>query len=132
VRHDKSAIEPPSTSKRSSFEQGLIKLNAHEYAEAIVLLKSAADEGNPVASYEVAKLELGLDPDPAGVARDPNDGETYMLQAATGGFPAAQVYIGKEHQDKGDISGAREWYVKAANQGYPEADVQLATLQNRR
>lgn len=96
-------------------------------AEAVSLLQSAIDAGNPFASYLLAKLiERGGTPneqlDPLGL----------LTEAADGGYAPAQSDLGERYETgngvAGDYTEAARLYQLAADQGYGLASYKLGVF----
>lgn len=83
----------------------------------------AADQGNAAAQYQLSRLYyFGL-----GVAEDSGKAWSLLHSAANQGLPYAQNSLGEslEYND-GDRRSAAVWYAKAAEQGYADAQCNLA------
>jgi len=93
-----------------------------------VALRSAVEQGDPKAMFEVATRYA----EGRGVPADPAEAANWYRQAATLGLAAAQYRYGsileKGTGVKRDLNAAVDWYQKAAQQGNASAMHNLAVL----
>jgi|GEM_PF-3406419 tetratricopeptide (TPR) repeat protein len=121
---------PPATERPDVlYRQGLSRLIGGDLPAAATLFAGAADKGHPRAAYELAKLNLGLYSGP--FSGNADEGLRLMREAADGGVPAAQLYMGVEAEKSGDIGTAVDWYKKAADERNTEAKERLRRLQQK-
>ena len=91
------------------------------FDEAIKLYKASAEQGNPLAQFNLGVLFYD----------DLNDIKEVIelfKKAAKQGAANAQVTLGVLYKKKGDIEEAIYWLEEAAKQGYPLAQFILGTL----
>jgi len=110
------------------FQQGLDAYLDGDYDKAMALWRPAAQEGDPVAAFNVGVLHArGL-----GVEADPAEAMKWYRQAALDGYANAQFNLGAAYYNgEGtdiNISQAVSWWQKAAEQDHPEALYNLAAL----
>jgi localization factor PodJL len=96
--------------------------------EAIGVIKSLAQQGEPAAQYELGVRYA----DGRGVARDPKSAAQWFEKAAGQGLAPAQYRLGSLYE-KGigvdrDFGRARKWYQSAADAGNARAMHNLAVL----
>lgn len=123
----------PSAERGNGIAQaavGWMYLNAEgatpDYAEAMKWIRSAAEKGVPEAhEYLATMYERGL-----GTTANQEEAQKWSCLAAREGIPSAQNTVGYEFvtAEKRDYKMAARWFQKAADQGEPTAQVNLATL----
>lgn len=100
-----------------------------DVARGTALLEKAAEEGNPVANFQLAVQSL------SGEKPDLLTGYKYLLSAATGNMVEAQNELGLLYLSgklaAADSAAGIAWLTRAAQGGYPQAQNNLATLYER-
>jgi len=115
-------------SMAESFEDGYAAYGRGDYASALQIWKSLADQGNQSAEYGLGELySLGR-----GVSQDDRQAATWYERAASSGHVRAQSRLGAMY-DEGrgvpkSLSKAMKWYRKAARQGDLHAQVSLGLI----
>ena len=113
----------------AEFQLGLSKLQAGETADAVELIRSAANKGQPAAQYRLAKLyETG-----EGVAADPAVARQLTERAARAGNRIAMHDLALYYAEgRGDvdtsIQTAAGWFEKAAERGVVDSQFNLGVL----
>lgn len=86
--------------------------------------KLAADQGLAAAHANLASLyETGL-----GVASNPVTAIALYERALAGGVTSAALRLGRLQEERGNLAGAADYYVTAANAKVPEADLAAGRL----
>ena len=106
-------------------------LSQGKYAEALTLNRKAADEGNPVAQYNLGDIyDNGQ-----GVPKDSAAAFKWFHKAADQGHIEAQAILGRMYIRGEGVAKApaeaAKWSRKAAEQGHPYAQCNLAELYAR-
>jgi TPR repeat protein len=92
--------------------------------EAFDWYKKAARQGDPLAQWLAGRIiYAGSIP-----GRDLNDATDFLQAAADHGDPFGEYLLGKVKLERQDYPKAAAWFVKAAQQGLPQAQEQLAKL----
>jgi uncharacterized protein len=92
--------------------------------EACGWYKKAAQQDDPLAQWLAGQLiYVGAVP-----SRDLNDASTFLQSAADHGDAFGEYLLGKVKLDRQDYRSAAAWFGKAAKQGLPQAQEQLAKL----
>ena len=110
------------------FEDGVAAYESGDYATALRLNRSLAEQGQSTAQYNLGFMyDKGL-----GVPQDDAQAVTWYRKAAEQGLPLAQGNLGFMY-DEGqgvpqDDAQAVTWYRKAAEQGYPTAQYDLGIM----
>ena len=118
----------PATPQWERYQQGIAQLDAHNFQEALKLLKPLAEGGYTRAQYSLGHLYATR---PGGYR---NDGEAirWYEAAAKRGHAQAQHELGTRHmhgnQLPKDLNRAIEWLEKAAAQGVGQAAQSLGHL----
>ena len=110
------------------FEDGVAAYERGEYGTAFRLWRQFAEQGYPLAQYNLALLyEKGQ-----GIAQDSSEAVKWYRQAAEGGVAAAQVNLAVRYaRGEGvarDNLEAAKWYRLAAEQGDAFAQSSLGTM----
>ena len=118
----------PATPQWELYQKGVAALAAHQFQEAIKLLKPLAEGGYTRAQYSLAQLYATL---PGGYRDDP-EAIRWLKAAAQRGHAQAQHEMGARHlhgnQMPKDLPRAIEWLEKAAAQGIGQAAQSLGHL----
>jgi hypothetical protein len=100
----------------------------HDYAQAMIWYRKAADQGHALAQAGICIL-YGQG---HGVRQDYGEAAIWCRKAADQGLAAAQNYMGLAYRDglgvRQDFSEAMRWYRKAADQGLADAQRDLGYL----
>jgi len=92
--------------------------------EALDWYKKAAQQDDPLAQWLAGRMiYAGSVP-----GRDLNDAISFLQSAADHGDPFGEYLLGKVKLERQDYPNAAAWFGKAAQQGLPQAQAQLATL----
>jgi TPR repeat protein len=92
--------------------------------EAFDWYQKAALQDDPLAQWLAARMiYAGLMP-----GRDLNQASDFLQSSAKHGNPFGEYLLGKIKLERQDYSNAAEWFRKAAEQGLPQAQEQLAAL----
>ena len=101
---------------------------AQDYGKAAELFEKAAAKGHAEAAYNLALLFLAG----KGKAELPQRGFMLMTYAAEKGVTAAMYDLGTLYATgtgtTANVFEAAKWIGKAANEGYPEAEVEFAVI----
>jgi uncharacterized protein len=90
--------------------------------EALELYKKAAQQGDPLAQWLVGRLiYLGEAP-----SHDLNEAASWLEKSSSQNNPFAQYLLGKIAFERGHYDRSAELFRKAAEQGLPHAQLQLA------
>jgi TPR repeat protein len=108
-----NALLAISASSASEMDDAANDIQAGRYSEALAKLIPAAQNGNPLAMYNLGVMYR----DGLGVPRDRERAKGQFLAAAQKGHALAQYGIARLYYDDGDFTQALLWYQKAANQG---------------
>jgi len=84
----------------------------------------AADQDDRLAEWLLGRLYSSG----SGVPRDMERAAGYLKKAAEGDDPFAQYLLGTIESDRHNYSNAVNWFRKAAEQGIPQAQLQLGEL----
>jgi len=100
------------------------KFTAKEPGLALSWYRKAAQQGDPLAGWLAGRVIY------AGLAapRDLNEAGNLFASSAQDGNPFAQYLLGKVKLERQQYSQAADWMRKAAEQGLPQAQLQLALL----
>jgi TPR repeat protein len=106
---------------------GVAAYGAGRVDEARRIFERLSRDGSPVADYNLGVMHLRGDL-PGGVAR----ALPLLRRAADAGFVTAMFDLGRLHEDgtatdRPDLAGAHRWYLRAAEAGSVEAQVEAAT-----
>jgi len=100
---------------------GMQAYNKHDYANAIVLLKQEAENGDRISQYALGYIYASGQ----GIPRDDTEAVKWYRMAADQGYAVAQTSIGISYEHgqgvERNLSEARKWFEKAAAQGDPRA-----------
>ena len=107
------------------YQQGVVRYRAGDHAGAAVLVRKAADAGNPTATYEMGYLyEFG-----DGVPKNPAQSAQWYERGARMGNAAAEAAVGQLYEDGNVVQEnwdtAAQWYTKSAQQGYVMGEFRL-------
>jgi uncharacterized protein len=99
-------------------------LNPKEPAQALSLYKKAAEQGDPLAEWLAGRMIV------AGLValRDLNEAAALLKPSAEQGNPFGEYLLGMVDLERQQFSQAAEWLCQAAEQGLPQAQLQLARL----
>ncbi len=86
--------------------------------------KKAAKQDDRLADWLLGRLYYNEN----GVPRDLNAAESWLQKAANQGDPFGQQLLGLIRLERNDYPKAADWFRKAAMQGLPQAQAQLAQL----
>jgi len=104
------------------FETG--RATAANAPEAFGWYKKAAQQDDPLAQWLAGRMiYAGAIP-----GRDLNDASGFLQSAADHGDPFGEYLLGKVKLERQDYPNAATWLGKAAGQGLPQAQEQLAKL----
>ena len=90
--------------------------------EALELYKKAAQQGDPLAQWLVGRMIYLGEASP----RDLNDAANWLEKSSSQNNPFAQDLLGKIAFERGHYDRSAELFRKAAEQGLPQAQLQLA------
>jgi len=113
----------------AQFQLGLSHLEAGRDAEAVRLIRLAANQGQPAAQYRLAKLyELGI-----GVTQNHATAMDLLALSAKGGNSVAMHDLGHYYaiganEQEPDINTAVGWFHKAADRGIVDSQFNLGVL----
>ncbi|HHL43101.1 MAG TPA: hypothetical protein ENJ42_05750, partial [Hellea balneolensis] len=113
----------------AQFQLGLVRLESGDDAEAVRLIRLAANQNQPAAQYRLAKLyEAGI-----GVKQSPETAMSLLTMAAKNGNRIAMHDLGHYYtQGVGDtapdIATAAGWFAKAAERGVLDSQFNLGVL----
>lgn len=107
-------------------QQAVARYQAGDHAGAAVLVRKAAEAGNPTATYEMGYLcETG-----DGVAKNAAQSAQWYLRGARMGNAAAEAAAGQLYENGNQVQEnwdtAAQWYMKSAQQGYVMGEFRLA------
>jgi len=116
------------TATAGQLEDGLVVAEHRDYATAIRLWATLAEEGNLHAQYNLGvAYEYGH-----GVTRDHAAAASWFRKAANQGLAAAQLSLGVLYESgvgvPQDFASAVSWYRKAADQGDTAAQLNLGVM----
>lgn len=94
---------------------------------ALGYFRRAAEGGDPLASFKLGCFYEGQD---GVLPPDLDKALTYNLVAARAGYALAQQDVGALYAGHGDKTAARSWLAKAAAQGWPDALMAYAAINN--
>jgi len=118
----------PATPQWELYQKGVAALDAHQFQEALKILKPLAEGGYTRAQYSLAQLYATR---PGGYRDDP-EAIRWLKAAAQRGHAQAQHEMGTRHlhgnQLPKDLARASEWLEKAAAQGIGQAAQSLGHL----
>ena len=118
----------PATPQWELYQKGVAALDAHNFQEALKILKPLAEGGYTRAQYTLGHLYMTR---PGGYRDDP-EALRWFQAAAKRGHAQAQHEIGTRHmhgnQMPKDLTRAIEWLEKAAAQGVGQAAQSLGHL----
>ncbi len=92
--------------------------------EAFDWYKKAAQQDDPLAQWLAGRMIYGG----AIPGRDLNEASQFFQSAADHGDAFGEYLLGQVKLERQDFTGAGVWFRKAANQGLPQAQAQLARL----
>ena len=121
---------PAASASASSMEvqKGREAEDRKDYAGALRWFQKGADQGNPVAQFNIGWMYR----EGWGVTQDYAQALSWFQKAAAQGNVPAQDYIGKMYHDgigvKQDYAAAMEWSLKAAAQGSIRARMRIAVM----
>jgi len=113
----------------AQFQLGLSHLEAGRNAEAVRLIRLAANQGQPAAQYRLGKLyEAGI-----GVKANPDTAMELLARAAKNGNSVAMHDLGHYYAigapgREADITQAAIWFHKAADHGMLDSQYNLGVL----
>jgi hypothetical protein len=93
-------------------------------AQAVEWLKKAAKQDDRVADWVLGRMYY----EGIGTPRDLVQAQTVLQRAANQNDPFGQHLLGMVLAERGQFPQAAKWFEKAANQGLPQAQQQLAML----
>ena len=96
-----------------------------DYVEAIKWYRRAAGRGDADAEYNLGIMYLNGN----GVKKSPSRAIKLLQKSAEQNDISAEKKLGKVYSEEPDYDEALKWYRKAAEQGDPEAKVQVALMQ---
>ena len=107
------------------YQQAVARYQAGDHAGAAVLVRKAAEAGNPTATYEMGYLyEFG-----DGVPKNPAQSAQWYLRGARMGNAAAEAAAGQLYENGNEVQEnwdtAAQWYMKSAQQGYVMGEFRL-------
>jgi hypothetical protein len=125
------ALAVAGTAVAGSFEDAFLAQQQGDYATALRLYKSLADQGDAHAQYSLgAMYEAGQ-----GVPQDYAEAAKWYRKAADQGDAHAQNNLGAMYEAGQGVpqnyAEAAKWYRKAADQGAARAQYNLAVLCDR-
>lgn len=97
---------------------------AAEPGQAAEWYRKAAKQGDPLGAWLMGRLYYTG----AGVARDLNEAESFFQSSADQGNAFGQYFLGRVRLDRQDYAKAAASFRKAAEQGLPQAQYELAQL----
>lgn len=103
------------------YETGMT--TAPEPGQALRWYKKAAESGDSLAEYLVGRMYLTG----TATAVDKISAEKWLLKSASAGNPFAAYLLGVVEEDL-DYRQAPQWYLKAAQQGLPQAQARYGKL----
>ncbi len=108
------------------FQQAVARYRAGDRAGAAVLVRHAAEAGNPTATYEMGYLYENGD----GVPKDPAQSAQWYMRGARMGNAASEAAVGQLYEYGNEVRAnwdiAAQWYMKSAQQGYVMGEFRLA------
>jgi hypothetical protein len=109
-------------------DRGVAAYDSHEYAEALQLLRKAADQEDTRAQYYIGLLYLNGN----GVAKNDQEAFRWLKSSADQDYPYAQVYVGWLYEHgigvASDSAEALAWYRRAAEEGNADAQYDIAVM----
>ena len=107
------------------YQQAVARYQAGDHAGAAVLVRQAAEAGNPTANYEMGYLcEFG-----DGVPKNLAQSAQWYLRGAKMGNAAAEAAAGQLYENGNQVQEnwdtAAQWYTKSAQQGYVMGEFRL-------
>ncbi|WP_416898651.1 MAG: tetratricopeptide repeat protein [Minwuia sp.] len=122
------ALFAPLQKSAAGVQDGAAALERGEYAKAFEIWQPLAEEGDPLAQYNLAQLlRTGH-----GVSRDFVLAAYWYRQAAEQGFARAQYNLGLMNLNGDglakDPSMAAHWFLKSAENRHVDAQIQLGLL----
>jgi TPR repeat protein len=116
-----SLIAPASA---DSLEDAMAAYRRADYANALRLYRSLADQGLAVAQFNVGLMyDIGQ-----GVAQNYPEAMKWYRLAADQGRPDAQYQLGHLYYKQDDYAGAAKWFRLAADQGRADAQSSLGAM----
>lgn len=107
------------------FARATARYNAGDHAGAAVLVRQAAEAGNPTATYEMGYLLQFGD----GVPKDLPQSTQWYMRGAQMGEARSEAAIGRDYelgiQVPENWDAAAQWYMKSAQQGYEQGEFWL-------
>jgi TPR repeat protein len=107
------------------YQQAVARYQAGDHAGAAVLVRRAAEAGNPTATYEMGYLCENGD----GVRKDPAQSAQWYLRGARMGNAASEAAVGQLYEYGNQVQEnwdtAAQWYTKSAQQGYVMGEFRL-------
>jgi TPR repeat protein len=118
---------PPSGEVRAQLELGVRAYEAGRVGDARAIFEALSKQGVPAAAYNLAMMHLRGD-----IAGGVPPALALLRRAADAGFVTAMVQLAHLHEDgtatgRADLEAALGWYLKAAEAGSVEAQVEAAT-----
>lgn len=107
------------------FQRAIARYRAGDHAGAAVLVRQAADAGNPTATYEMGYLYENGD----GVPKDAARSAEWYMRGARMGNAASEAAVGQLYENGNGVrenwDTAAQWYMKSAKQGYVMGEFRL-------
>jgi len=112
----------------ASYEEGMRQFDRGNLREAVILLRKAAEAGNPRAQDQLGTMYE----DGQGLTRDDVSAAYWYTKAARTGYPPAQLNLARMYRNGAgvnqDEAQAVYWYRKAAEQGLSLAQFFLGLM----
>ena len=116
------------SARAGPFEDGQAASKRGDYAEALLLWRPLAEQGEAKAQFSLGSMY----DEGKGVPQDFDQAATWFRKAADQGYAAAQNGLGRlSVLGRGapkDFEQAAAWFRKAADQGYASAQFNLANM----
>jgi hypothetical protein len=107
------------------YQQAVARYQAGDHAGAAVLVRRAAEAGNPTATYEMGYLCENGD----GVPKSPAQSAQWYMRGARMGNAASEAAVGQLYEYGNEVQEnwdtAAQWYTKSAQQGYVMGEFRL-------
>jgi len=107
------------------YQQAVARYQAGDHAGAAVLVRQAANAGNPTATYEMGYLYENGD----GVPKNAAQSAQWYVRGARMGNAASEAAVGQLYENGNQVQEnwdtAAQWYMKSAQQGYVMGEFRL-------
>lgn len=111
-----------------TFEQGMQAYQAEDFATALKIFRTLADQGNTAAQVNLGIMYSNGE----GVMPDDAEATRWIRKAADQGFAAAQIMLALMYDEgqgvKQDHAEAVKWFRKAADQNHVGAQLNLGLI----